>query len=284
MSEQARPEFRSRPPNLPVQPGPAQPDPAQEAKPDPAGAAGMPSGQAAPEGGTADDQPRPAGPLPTEAAARPADSRKSSWTGTPAGGFKAGTAGDDIGQIRRDNHYLEALVASVPRATGEDGRADLAVAHEIHAAVEPKGIFDRWRVEDLFHGTVEVTRYRTQRVALANASRFKALVFLLLPFTNDLGSLATEIAMKYFGSEGPEARKQATSIVRGYNITDAAISAHAAELHPRSIPALDRLVAQGQTRRSSIVREVERDKRRAAKAKAKKSKPDQPDQPELALN
>jgi hypothetical protein len=54
--------------------------------------------------------------------------------------------------------------------------------------------------------------------------------------------------------------------------------------YPRSIPALDRLIAQGQTRRSSIVREVERDKRRAAKAKAKSSKPERPDQPELGLH
>jgi hypothetical protein len=206
--------------------------------------------------------------------------RGGPWSQTP----EAGTEGDDLGQIRRDNRYLAALVLSVPRATGEDGRADLELAHEIHAAVEPKHIFDRWRVEDLYHNTQELERYRAQRVALANASRFKALVFLLLPFTNDLGSLATEIAMQYLGSEGPEARQLAIRIVRGYGITDPAINAQAAELHPRSIPALDRLVAQGQARRSSVVREVERDKRRAAKAKAKRSKPERPDQPELGLH
>jgi hypothetical protein len=206
--------------------------------------------------------------------------RGGPWSQAP----ETGTEGDDLGQIRRDDRYLAALVLRVPRATGEDGRADLALAREIHAAVEPKHMFDRWRGEDLVHNTQELERYRTQRVALANASRFRALVFLLLPFTNNLGPLATEIAMQYFGSEGPEARKKAISIVRGYNITDAAISAQAAELHPRSIPALDRLVAQGQTRRSSIVREVERDKRREEKAKAKRSKPARPDQPELALH
>ena len=206
-------------------------------------------------------------------AAKPGSGDDRPNTG-PAGGPwsqapEAGPKGDDLGQIRRDDGYLAALVSSVPRATGEDGRADLALAQEIHAAVAPKDIFGRWQVEDLVHGTRELERYRAQRVALANASRFKALVFLLLPFTNDLGSLATEIARKYFGSEGPEKRKEAISLVRGCGITDAAINAQAAELHPRSIPALDRLVAQGQTRRSSIVREVERDKRREAKAKAR---------------
>lgn len=173
-----------------------------------------------------------------------------------------------------------ALVSRVPRATGEDGRADLPQACEIYGAIEPKDIFDRWRVEDLLHTTRELERYRTQRVAPATATRFKALLFLLLPFTNNFVALANEITLEYFGSEGPEAREEAIEIVRGYDITDAAISAEAAE---RGIPALDRLIAQSQTRRSSIVREVKRDKRRQAK-KAKRSKRDEPDQPEFALN
>ena len=103
------------------------------------------------------------------------------WSQAP----EAATEGDDLGQIDRDDRYLAALVSSVPRATGEDGRADLALAREIHAAVEPTDIFGRWWVEDLVHTTRELERYRTQRVALANASRFRALVFLLLPFTRD---------------------------------------------------------------------------------------------------
>jgi hypothetical protein len=225
---------------------------------------------------------------PGAEAAKPGSGDDRPNTG-PAGGPwsqapEAAPKGDDLGQIRRDERYLAALVSSVPRATGEDGRADLALAQEIHAAVGPKDIFGRWQVEDLVHGTRELERYRAQRVALANASRFKALVFLLLPFTNDLGSLAAEITRQYFGSEGPEKRKDAISVVRGCGITDAAINAQAAELHARSIAALDRLVAQGQTRRSNIVSEVKRDKRRADKAKARKSRPDRPDQPELALH
>ena len=78
--------------------------------------------------------------------------RKGAWSSTPGAGSKAGTQGDDVDQMRRDDRYLAAMVSSVPLAAGEDGRADLALAQEIHAAVEPKDIFDRWRVEDLFHG------------------------------------------------------------------------------------------------------------------------------------
>jgi hypothetical protein len=199
----------------------------------------------------------------------------------PAAGSKAGS--DDIGQIRRDDGYLEALVASVPRAAGEDGRGDLALAREIHSAVEPKDIIDRWWVEDLFHNAREGTRYRTQRVALPRAARFQAIVVLLMQYKNAFRVEAVKTARDYLGPESKE-RQQARNWLRSFDITDAAINAQAAALHEKSIAALDRLIAQGQTRRSNIVREVKRDKRRADKAKARKSKPDRPDQPELALH
>jgi hypothetical protein len=175
------------------------------------------------------------------------------------------------------------MVACAPLAAGEDGRGELALAHEIHSAVEPKNIFDRWRVEDLFHATREVTRYRTQRVALPHAARFRAIVMLLMQYKNVFKVEATKTARDYLGPESEE-REQARNWLRSFGITDAAINTMAAELHPRSIAALDRLVAQGQTRRSSIMREVERDKRRADKAKAKRSKPERPDQTELGLH
>jgi hypothetical protein len=185
--------------------------------------------------------------------------------------------------MRRDDNYVAALVSSVPRAVGEHGLADLALAREIHAAVEPNDIFDRWWVEDLFHNTREVERYRTQRVALPHAARFKAIVALLMQFKNVYNLEATKTAVDYLGLE-PKEREQAQNLLRIFGITDDAINAQAAELHEKSIAALDRLIAQGQTRRSNIVREVQRDKRRAEKAKAKKSKPERPDQPELALH
>lgn len=175
------------------------------------------------------------------------------------------------------------MVASVPRAAGEDGRGDLALAREIDAAVEPKDIFGRWQVEELFHGRREVTRYRTQRVALPHAARFTAIVVLLMQYKNVFKLEATKIAGDYLGPPSAE-REQARNFLRRFDITDAAINAQAAELHPKSIAALDRLIAQRENRCSSLVREVKQDKRREAKEKAKRSKPDRPDQPELALH
>jgi len=287
MSEQVTPEFVSRPLNPPVRPVPAQPSQAQttEAEPNPADAAAVPSGQTepVPERGAADPPPRPGEAPRAETDASLADAHKSRWASAPAAGSTGGTEGDDADQRRRDDGYLADMASSVPLAAGEDGRDDMALAREIHSAVEPKDIFDRWRVEDLFQGTREIKRYRTQRVALPDAARFNAIVMLLMPYKNVFKLEAAKTAVIYLGRE-PEAREQARKFLRSYDITDAAINAQAAELHARSIAAMDRLIAQGQTRRSSIVREVERDKRRADKAKAKKSKPEQPDQRELALH
>jgi hypothetical protein len=285
MCEQVPPEFVTRPLNRPVPPAPAQSDQAEakQAKPDPAGAAGVPSGQAEPERRTTAEPSGAAAPPRTEAGAGPAYGPKSSWTRTPGGGSKAGTESDDVDQKRRDDRHLEAMVASAPLAAGEDRRADLALAREIDSAVEPKNIFDRWRVEDLFHATREITRYRTQRVELPNAARFSAIVALLMPYKNVFKVEAVKTARDYLGPESKE-RQQARNWLRSFGITDAAINAQAAALHEKSIAALDRLIAQGQTRRSNIVREVKRDKRRADKAKARKSRPDRPDQPELALH
>jgi hypothetical protein len=176
------------------------------------------------------------------------------------------------------------MVRSVPRAAGEDGRGDLALAHEIHSTVNATNVFDRWREEDLFQLTREIERYRTQRVALPHADRFKAIVALLIPHKGLFNLEVVKTAADYVGPE-PDERRQADNLLRILGITDAAINAQAAELHQPSIAALDRLIAQGQTRRSSIVREIERGTRRAARAKARvKAKEPKPDQAELALH
>src|SRR5665213_336346 len=92
---------------------------------------------------------------PNAQAAKPGIGDTGSGPAEPGGPWgqppEADTNGDDLAQIRRDSDYLADVVAGVPRAIGEDGRRDLAMAREIHAALEPQDIFGRWQVEDLFH-------------------------------------------------------------------------------------------------------------------------------------
>jgi hypothetical protein len=103
---------------------------------------------------------KPGSPPTAVTGAKLAEHPKATWTGAPGGGSNAAPEGDDVDQIRHDDRYLEAMVASVPRAAGQDRRGDLALAREIHSAVDATNIFDRWREEDLFHLTREIERCR----------------------------------------------------------------------------------------------------------------------------
>ncbi len=185
----------------------------------------------------------------------------------------ASTAGDQSGTHSRSRDYRDAghVVARLqdsPLVEGEDRREYDALAREIHDAVQPKTIFDHIRVADLIHYLWEEGRYRQQRVALPHATRFKAAVVLLMPHTRNFEAHAGRTALDYLCGD-PEARERARRFMHSVGITDAAIVAQAAELHGQSIAALDRLIGQSQTRRGTIIREVERDKRKAEKRKAK---------------
>jgi hypothetical protein len=197
--------------------------------------------------------------------------RQGPWASKEApGGDPKATAGtNDTPKDSRDAGYVEVMLQSSPLAAGEDGQDYAALVREIHNAVEPKNIFDQMRVADIAHSAWEEGRYRKQRVALPHATRLKAAVVLLMPFTKNFEFKAAQTALDYLCGE-PETRERARRIMRQFGITDAAINAQAAELHAQSIAALDRLIAQSQARRGTIVKEVERGKRKATKQKGRR--------------
>jgi hypothetical protein len=250
MTEQPSHQIVRRPINS--QPSAATPKPEQAAAAPQAspGVTGAPAGQPH----SARQQDNASAPLepgsPPQTAVNSGEPPKGPWTSEAKAGSKAGTpsveAGPDVeaGETHRADRYLEAMVRDLPRAAGEDGRGDLALAREIHGIVNATNTFDRWREEDLLHLTREIERYRIQRVALPDASRFKALVTLLTPHMNVFNLEVHKTARDYICPE-PNERKRAENYLRVLGITDAAINAQAAELHQRSIAALDRLIAPG---------------------------------------
>jgi hypothetical protein len=205
---------------------------------------------------------------PTEASARAASGAEPEDQGPWASQAAPDTGTRSRSKDYRDAEYVEARLRSSPLAEGEDQRDYDALAREIFDAVQPKNIFDHMKVADLIHFLWEEGRYREQRVALPHATRFKAAVVLLMPHTQNFEFQAGRTALDYLCGD-PEARERATRFMRSVGITDAAIAAQAAELHGQSIAALDRLIGQSQSRRGAIIKEVERDKRKAEKNKAK---------------
>jgi hypothetical protein len=86
---------------------------------------------------------------------------------------------------------------SAPLPVGEDSQDYAALAREIRKAVAPKIIFDQIRVADILHFAWEEARYRKQRVALPHATRLKAAVVLLIPWTKNFEMKTTQIALDY---------------------------------------------------------------------------------------
>jgi hypothetical protein len=122
------------------------------------------------------------------------------------------------------------MLQSAPLPVGEDSQDYAALAREIGKAVAPKIIFDQMRVADIVHFAWEEARYRKQRVALRHATRLKAPVVLLIPWTKNFEMKATQIALDYLG---PEPRERARRLLRQFGIADAAINAQAAEFTRR---------------------------------------------------
>jgi hypothetical protein len=210
-------------------------------------------------------------PARAESGEKPAGAPHGPWARkeTPGDDPKAGTNGTRKGY--RDAGYVEIMLQSSPLAAGEDGQDYAALVREIHQEVEPKNIFDQMRVADIAHSAWEEGRYRKQRVELPHATRLKAAVVLLMPFTRNFEFKAAQTARDYLCGE-PETRERARRIMRHFGISDAAVDAQAAELHAQSIAALDRLIAQSQIRRGTIVKEVERGKRKADKEKLRRER------------
>jgi hypothetical protein len=165
------------------------------------------------------------------------------------------------------------MLASPPLAAGESLDDYAKLIEQIEKAVNPQNFFDFLRVCDLGHALLEERRYRKQQVALPNATRFKALIALVIQVSPNFQIKASDLALDYFGTDR-ERRDRAERFLLRHDITDDAITAQAAEMHAQTIGALERMVGNRQNLRNRVVKEVERDKRKAEKKKAKRKPED----------
>jgi hypothetical protein len=160
------------------------------------------------------------------------------------------------------------MLQTCPLAAGEDFADYRALMDEICGAVDRKDFFDELRVADLGHALWEENRYRQQLVALPKATRFKALVALLLQVSPNFNWKSSDLALDYFGPDA-ERRDRTKGFLLRYGITDEAITAQAQEMHGQTIGALERMISQRQNIRNRVINEVKRDRRKAEKKKAK---------------
>jgi len=209
-------------------------------KPEPENAASQTSEEPAPQG------------LPRRDEGGPSDSRQP----------------DGPEKTKRPASNAIMMLQTCPLAAGEDFADYRALMDKICGAVDRKDFFDELRVADLGHALWEENRYRQQLVALPKATRFKALVALLLQISPNFNWKTSDFALDYFGPD-PERRDRAKGFLLRYGITDEAITAQAQEMHGQTIGALERMISQRQNIRNRVINEVKRDRRKAEKKKAK---------------
>jgi len=185
--------------------------------------------------------------------------------GEPGPGHKESIKPDGPEKIKRD---AVMMLQTSPLASGEDFADYRALMDEICKAVDRKDFFDELRVADLGHALWEEKRYRKQLVALPKATRFKALLALLFQVSPNYNWNASELALDYFGPDA-ERRDRTKGFLLRYGITDEAITAQAQEMHGQAIGALERMIGARQTLRNRVIKEVQRDKRKAEKKRTK---------------
>jgi len=174
---------------------------------------------------------------------------------------------------KRDAEQRPPKSASIVETLLQDPvlAAGRALVAEVSQEVQPQTLFDRLLVSDLCHAWWEEQRFRRQQAALPVATGFKALQCLLA--ANGLENNAMAIAHDYFGPTR-EGRDKAQAVLDRFGITEEAIAAQASEHSLLTVSALDRLMANRQSRRDTIVKQYERRKRQAARP-ARKDSPDQ---------
>jgi hypothetical protein len=141
---------------------------------------------------------------------------------------------------------------------------------KLRAAIErdmdPKSIFDRIRVQDLTDKLWEEQRLKRSQAALIESALVQSLAMLFAPYYGENLEAALETARNYY-SGVPEKVRRAEKLLLQLGITSEQIEANAMHVRSLGLQMLDRMIMSRETLRNSIVKDHERRKRKAEKAK-----------------
>jgi hypothetical protein len=161
---------------------------------------------------------------------------------------------------------FEDLLGKPALLKSEDSR-DYA---KLHAAfereIDPKNIFDKIRVQDLTDKFWEEQRLKRSQAALIDSALVQSLAMLFAPHYGENLAGALETAQNYY-SGVPEKVRRAEKLLVQLGIGSEQIEANAMHIRSLGLQMLDRMITNRETVRNSIIKEHERRKRKAEKAK-----------------
>jgi hypothetical protein len=167
---------------------------------------------------------------------------------------------------------LNAIFGKVTLPPGENQEAYALLQSQLEDLLKPKTILDHLRLRDLTDSIWEAARFKRLGTGLISGLYRDALEQLLAPLCGPSFAKARSIARDYYGND-PSVRATAALQVKNYGITEDQIQATAFGLATKQFDFFDRLLANRAATRKALLKEHERQQKRAAKAKPVEAEP-----------
>lgn len=149
---------------------------------------------------------------------------------------------------------------------GEDPSAYQSMLDQVRTAVEPSDFIEEAWVHDIVDLLWESIRCKRMKAAFVNAQTYEGLSMMLRRRID--GDVAYQLVEGWLRNN-PDAIQQVTETLAHLGLTLHDARALTIPMHLRTIDAFDRMIAGAESRRSSVLREI--DRRRAAFALALRS-------------
>lgn len=159
-------------------------------------------------------------------------------------------------QPSESNRDLQSLLGPPPLLEGEDPTAYEELWRRMRSAVAPVDVIEEFWVRDYVDLLWETMRLRRLKAALMRAAAHEGLAKVLTPLVPNM--LDRNDLVRAWASRGREARQKVTGLLKGAGQDEAAIAAQTFAAKLDTFERMDRLIAQAEARRNTVLREVER--------------------------
>jgi hypothetical protein len=161
---------------------------------------------------------------------------------------------------------FEDLLGKPALLKSEDAREYERLRAAVEREMDPKSIFDRMRVQDLTDKVWEERRLKRSQAALIESALVQSLAMLFAPHYGENLAAALETAQNYY-SGVPEKVRRTEKLLVQLGIASEQIEANAMHIRSLGLQMLDRMITNRETFRNAIIKEHERRKRKAEKAR-----------------
>jgi hypothetical protein len=161
---------------------------------------------------------------------------------------------------------LRSMMGKRAPTNGENSPDYEALRAAIEQHVDPQNIFDEIRAQEIADKFWEEQRLRRYQRALILGAVVPSLASLLAPYYGENLEEALETARNFYSGD-PDKTRRSRKIIDQYGITPEQIEANAMQVQIPGVHLIDRMITSRESYRNRLMKEDERRKRRAEKAR-----------------